>query len=84
MLSKSRNFIVKKVVIISISEFKIDGLVLDQEISVDNYKILRCDRNSHGRGAACYVRDDLSYKMLSSFPAKLKKVSLKSYYLAQQ
>ena len=33
--------------VIGICESKLDASVLDPEISIDNYKILRCDRNRH-------------------------------------
>ena len=44
-------------VVIGICESKIVAPVLEQEISIDNYKILRCDRNRHGGGVACYIRN---------------------------
>ena len=34
--------------VIGICESKLDASVLEQEINIDNYKILRCDRNRHG------------------------------------
>ena len=40
--------------IIGISESKLDEFVLELEIEIDDYKILRCDRNRHGGGAAYY------------------------------
>ena len=49
-----------------ICESKLDASVLEQEISIDNYKVLRCVRNRNG--VACYVRNDLSYNILSVFP----------------
>ena len=42
--------------VIDISESKRGASVLEQEISIDNYKILHCDRNRHGAGVACYIR----------------------------
>ena len=30
--------------------------VLEPEIEIDNYKILRCNRNRHGGGVAVYTR----------------------------
>ena len=30
------------------------------EISLDNYKIMRCDKNGHRGGEACRLRNDLS------------------------
>ena len=45
--------------VIGICESKLDASVLDPEISIDNYKNLRCDRNRQGGGVACYVRNYL-------------------------
>ena len=42
--------------VIGISESKLDASALDPEISIDNYKILHCDRNRQVGGVACYVR----------------------------
>ena len=47
--------------VIGICESKLDASVLEQEINIDNYKILRCDRNRQGGGVARYIRNDLSY-----------------------
>ena len=60
--------------VIGISESKLDASVLEQEISIDNYKILRCDRNRHGGGVACYIRNDLNYNILSVFPCEIKNI----------
>ena len=46
--------------VIGICESTLDASVLEQEINIDNYKILRCDRNRRGGGVACYIRNDLS------------------------
>ena len=66
--------------VIGICGFKLDALVLEQEIDIDNYKILHCNRNRQGGGVGCYIRNDLSYNILS-FHVKLKIFSLKFYYL---
>ena len=50
--------------------------MLDPEKSIDNYKILRCDRNRQGGGVACYVRNDLSYNTLSVFPGEVENIFL--------
>ena len=60
--------------VIGICESKLDASVLDPEISIDNYKILRCDRNRQGGGVACYVRNDLNYNTLSVFPREVKNI----------
>ena len=59
---KSKSF---NAAIIGISEFKLEQSVLEPEIEIDDYKILRCDRNKHGGGVACYIRNDLSYNIMS-------------------
>ena len=63
-----------KAVIIGISESKLDESVLEPEIQIDDYKILQCDRTRHGRGAACYIRNDLSYNILSVFSREIESV----------
>ena len=60
--------------IIGISECKLDESVLEPEIEIDNYKILRCDRKRHGGGVACYIRSDLSYNIISVFPSEIESV----------
>ena len=42
--------------VIDICESKLNASVLEQEISIDDYKILRCDRNKQGGAVACYIR----------------------------
>ena len=39
-----------------ICEFKLDASVLEQEVSFDIHRILRCDRNRHGGGVPYYIR----------------------------
>ena len=57
--------------IIGISESKLGQSVLEPEIQIYDYKILRCDRNRHGGGVAFYIRNDLSYN-ISVFPHKIE------------
>ena len=54
-------------VLIGILESKLDSTVVDPEIYIENYKILRFNRNQHKGGVACYIRIDISDK-LNSFP----------------
>ena len=65
----------KKVAVIGISESKLDSTVFDPEIYIDNYEILRFDRNQHGGGAACYTRSDISYKLNYFLPNGIKNIS---------
>ena len=47
--------------VIGIRESKLDDSVFSSEIHFDNYNTLRCDRNKHGGGVVCYIRNDLSF-----------------------
>ena len=64
-----------KAAVIGISESKLDSTVLDPEIYIENYEILRFDRNRHGRGVACYIRSDISYKLNSLLPNEIKNIA---------
>ena len=54
--------------VIGISESKLDDSVPTSEIQIDQYDLLRCDRNRHGGGVPCYIRNDLSYNVKSYLP----------------
>ena len=59
--------------VIGISESKLDDFVLTSEIQIDEYD-LRCDRNRHEGGIACYIRNDLSYNVKSYFPKDIENI----------
>ena len=60
--------------VIGISESKLDDSVSTSEIQIDEYDLLRCDRNRHGGGVACYIRNDLSYNVKSYFPKDIENI----------
>ena len=47
--------------VIGISESKLDETILQSEIQISNYELLRCDRNRNGGGVASYIRSDIGY-----------------------
>ena len=63
--------------VIGISESKLDDYVLSSEIYIDNYNTLRCDRNRHGGGVVCYIRNNLSYDAKSFFPPEIENIFFK-------
>ena len=63
--------------VIGISESKLDDSVLSSEIHIDNYNTFRCDRNRHGGGVVCYIRNDLSYDVKSFFPPGIENIFFK-------
>ena len=60
--------------IIGISESKLDDSVSTSEIQIDKYDLLRCGRNIHGGGVACYIRNYLSYNVKSYFPKDIENI----------
>ena len=60
---------------IGIWESKLDSTVLDSEIYIENYEILRFDRNRHRGGVACYIRSDISYKLNSLLPNEIENIT---------
>ena len=64
-----------KAAVIGIAESKFDSTVLDPDIYIENYGILRFDRNRHGGGVACYIRSDISYKLNSLLSNEIENVT---------
>ena len=56
--------------IIGITESKLDDSVID----IDNYTLIRCDRNRHGGGVACYIRDDINFTQKSVFDSEIENI----------
>ena len=44
------------------------------EIQIDEYDILRCERRRHGKGVACFIRNDLNYNVKSYFPKDIENI----------
>ena len=62
--------------VISITESKLDGLVLDGEINIDGYELVRSDRNRHGGGVACYIHSDISFNVRCDFSSEIENIFL--------
>ena len=52
-----------KIDVFAINETKLDSKTKDEQVSVEGYNILRCDRNSHGGSVAIYLRDTLNFEL---------------------
>ena len=61
-----------KATVIGISESKLDSTFLGPEIYIENYEILRFDRNRHGGGVACYIK---SYKLNSFLQNEIENIT---------
>ena len=62
-----------------ITEFKPDESIFQTEIQIDNYDLLRYDRNRNGGGVACYIRSDISYVQKDVFPNVIEIFYVKCY-----
>ena len=62
--------------VIGITESKLDGSVLDGEINIDGYELVRSDRNRHGGGVACYIRNDISFSVRGDFSSEIENIFL--------
>ena len=60
--------------VIGISESKLDNTVLDSEISIENYDLVRGDRNRHGGGVACFIRSSICYNIKSNLSSDIENV----------
>ena len=63
-----------KAAVIGKSESKLDESIFQSEIQIDNYDLLRCDRNRNGGGVACYIRSDISYVQKDFFPNVIENI----------
>ena len=62
--------------VIGITESKLDGSVLDGEINIDGYELVRSDQNRHGGGVACYIRNDISFSVRGDFSSEIENIFL--------
>ena len=63
-----------KAAVIGVTESKLDATVLDGEVNIDGYEVKRSDRNRHGGGVACYVRNDISFNVRSDFSDEIDNI----------
>ena len=47
--------------LLSVNETRLDSDILDEEVAIPGYSILRCDRDRWGGGVALYVSDNIDY-----------------------
>ena len=62
--------------VIGITESKLDKTVLDEEINIDGYELARSDRNRHGGGVVCYIRNDISFNVRGDFSSEIENIFL--------
>ena len=62
--------------VIRITESKLDKTILDEEINIDSYELVRSDRNRHGGGVVCYIRNDISFSVRGDFSSEIENIFL--------
>ena len=45
-----------KPAVLGITESKLDSFVINSEVNINGYSIIRHDRNRNGRGVACFLK----------------------------
>ena len=60
--------------VIRISESKLDWTILQSEIQISNYELLRCDRNRNGWGVALYIRRNIGYLQKHYFLREIENI----------
>ena len=63
-----------KAAVIGISESKLDETVLNSEILIPGYQILRSDRNRNGGGVLCYIRDTICFKRREKISTEIENI----------
>ena len=60
--------------ILGITESKLDSSVANAEVNTNGYSIIRNDRNRNGGVIACYIRNDLCFKIKNIFSNSIEYV----------
>ena len=60
--------------ITGISESKLDTTVLDGEIAIDGYQLIRADRNISGGGFACYIKSNFGVDIRKNFSDHIENI----------
>ena len=48
--------------VIGLTETKLDATVLDGEVNIEGYELIRSDCKRHGGGVACYIKDNVAFR----------------------
>ena len=60
--------------VIGITESKLDETVHNSEINIENYVLIRNDRNRKGGGVACYIREDINFTEKNIFKNDIEHI----------
>ena len=60
--------------VIGITETKLNNTVYDSEATIDEYSVVRNDRNRKGGGVACYIGSNICYSRKTCLPDNLENI----------
>ena len=63
--------------IIGINQTKLDHTVTDGEVEIDEYQMIRNDRNSFGGGVALYIHDSVPFTLYDAICSNLESLTIK-------
>ena len=66
-----------------ISDTRLDDSVQSSEIQIENYDLICSDKNRHGSGVTCFMKNDLSYNTRSFLSSEIKNIFIEIFYHIQ-
>ena len=74
-IDEMRNFVKKQsIAVLGVTESKLDSSINDSELKIEGYELLRCDRNRHGGGVACYISKSLCFNIKNIFSEEIENI----------
>ena len=62
--------------ILGISETKLDNTIMDSELNIEGYYLIRSDRNRRGGSVACYIKKDRHYYVRANCRTNFENIFL--------
>ena len=66
---------------ISVTETWLDSSVTDQEIALENYCVIRKDRNRNGGGVCKYIRSEIAFSIKNDISSEQDEILWTELYL---
>ena len=60
--------------VIGLTETKLDATVLDGEVNIEGYELMRSDRKRHGGGVACYIKNNIAFRSRGGFSKEIENL----------
>ena len=60
--------------VIGLTETKLDATILDGEVNIEGYELIRSYINRHGGGVACCIRNDVAFRSRGGFSNEIENL----------